>query len=152
MWLWIVGAVVLLGSGAAAVYMTVGLRNKNPGNLRKNSYLGSLGVDNNGYAIFDTLENGIRAIGKQLYLNQARGQHTIRSLISSWAPPSENDTTAYIDFVAGELAVDPEATIDVHDTQTLFDLTRAIIRQENGTLPALTISDATVQAGLRRVA
>lgn len=47
-----------------------GIRNNNPGNIdfnSRNNWQGQLGVETGGrFAIFDTPENGIRALGKLL--------------------------------------------------------------------------------------
>ena len=36
---------------------------------------------------------------------------TISELITSWAPPSQNDTSSYISFVAGQTGYDPNAPL-----------------------------------------
>lgn len=108
-----------------------GYRNNNPGNIR---YLAAHAwngqVDNdNGYAVFDTPQNGTRALGHQLQAYIARGLTTPASIISTWAPPSDgNDTQSYIDDVAAQLSV--SADDDVSDR--LADVAQAIARHENG--------------------
>ena len=49
-------------------------------------------------AQFDTLAHGIIAGYRQIWADIARGC-SLRSLISSWAPPKENNTTAYLQNV-----------------------------------------------------
>jgi hypothetical protein len=46
-------------------------------------------------ARFDTLEHGIAAGYRQVWLDIARGM-SLRELITAWAPPNENDTAAYL--------------------------------------------------------
>lgn len=124
-----------------------GLRNNNPGNLRKNAFLGFVGLDAGGYAIFDTLHNGIRASARQLKLYRDRGVDTIREIITTWAPASENNTAAYIAAVTGALGIGADVTVSGHEsTQTA--LLRAIFRHENGAQAAV-ISDADILAGVR---
>lgn len=144
---WIVAGtlVLLISGGVFAAYMIRGIQNNNPGNLRKNAYKGFLRVDKDGYAIFDTMENGIRAIRRQLQTNYSRGLDTIEETISSWAPANENDTPAYIAFVTAYLGDTPP---NPYDGAALFKMCRAIIRMECSAVGALTISDATVQRGL----
>ena len=43
----------------------------------------------------------------------------------------------------------PLATLNVRDPETLFKLIRAIVRQENGYLPSLAVSDAAVRGGIQ---
>lgn len=110
-----------------------GYRNNNPGNIRYlTAHAWNGQVDNdNGYAVFDTPQNGTRALGHQLQAYIARGLTTSRAIVSTWAPPSDgNDTEAYIDDVATQLSVGPDD--DVSDR--LADLAQAIARHENGYL------------------
>jgi hypothetical protein len=112
---------------------TLGERNNNPGNIRPSAaytWRGQTGV-NAGYVTFDTPENGIRAIAKDLTTKFNRGLDTVRKIISVWAPPSENDTPAYIAAVARSLNVDPDAALNLDDPNTLQAFVEAIIHQEN---------------------
>lgn len=70
----------------------------NPGDLR---YAGQVGATNEGgFASFKTLAEGIAASNKQLNLYASRGINTIDKIISSWAPPNENNTAAYKAYVS----------------------------------------------------
>lgn len=70
----------------------------NPGDLR---YAGQAGATNEGgFASFKTLAEGIAASNKQLNLYASRGINTIDKIISSWAPPNENNTAAYKAYVS----------------------------------------------------
>lgn len=116
-----------------------GIRNNNPGNIRKSSavWIGKIAGDDPVFEAFDTPVHGIRAVAK-LLLNYERkyGLNTVHGLIDRWAPPVENDTSAYVRFVAGSLSVEPDAVIDV--LTRLPDLVAAIITQENGQQPYTT--------------
>lgn len=124
-----------------------GIRNKNPGNLRPGSpWVGALGDDGDGYLIFDTPENGIRALAKNLLTYYRRhGLDTVAGIINRWAPPSENNTGSYVRAVAAALGVPPDAKINV--PAQLEPLTVAIIRHENGLQP---YSTGTIGEGIRR--
>lgn len=149
LWLWIALAVVLLaGGGTAAVYMTRAIRNNNPLNLRANKFVGFKGLDADGYAIFDTMANGLRGAARQLLLYQSRGIVTPTQIVSTWAPSNENDTQAYIDYMCSELGINQDVPVNLSDRNVLFDWMRAQIRQEAGSVPALTISDAQVNAAI----
>lgn len=124
-----------------------GLRNNNPGNLRQNAFLGFVGLDAGGYAVFDTLHHGIRASARQLKLYRDRGVDTIREIITTWAPASENNTAAYIAAVTGAVGIGADTVVSGHES-TQLALLRAIFRHENGAQSAV-ISDTEIIAGIR---
>lgn len=131
-----------LSSAAASVGYSLGIstpkgiRNNNPGNLRYVAsipWTGQTGDDGTGYAVFDSAEHGVRALGRQLQTYAGRGLTSVREIISTYAPSNENDTAAYISAVAGELGVDPDQPLDVYGV--LPNLVAAIIHHENGIQP-----------------
>ncbi|MBR4130235.1 MAG: structural protein P5 [Bacteroidaceae bacterium] len=89
--------------------MTLGMRNNNPLNIRKvpgTHWKGELpqsssplrgGREGATFCQFTTLEHGIRA-AYQILDTYRRKYHAvcIEDIISRWAPPSENNTEAYI--------------------------------------------------------
>lgn len=114
-----------------------GLRNNNPGNIRKSAdkWLGLAAEQTDPeFFIFTEPKYGVRALGKilQTYRNKY-GLKTVREIISRWAPPIENNTTSYISSVARALGVTADEPIDVY--ARLPDLAAAIIRHENGINP-----------------
>lgn len=114
---------------------TRGERNNNPGNIRNNSkykWQGQIGVDSAGYIIFDNVINGIRAIAKDLLSKNTRGLDSVFGIISVYAPPSENDTSAYIATVSKALNVSAFDSLDLTDFDTLYLFVLAIIKHENG--------------------
>ena len=114
---------------------TVGFRNRNPGNLRyiaNNPWNGPVGQAS-GYGVYDSLENGIRAMGKQLSKEYANGANTVAALIAPYAPPSENPTQGYTAYVAKAIGVDPSAQIALPDY--LLPVVQAMIHFENGSNP-----------------
>ena len=85
-----------------------GIRNNNPLNIRKgNNWKGERPNQTDpAFEEFESMEYGIRAAIK-LIRNKIQGKGkghrplcTIRTLVSSWAPPCENKTEAYIRFVS----------------------------------------------------
>jgi hypothetical protein len=127
-----------------------GLRNRNPGNVRLSDtvWQGQVPGTDPAFCTFDCDENGIRAITKILLsYYRKHGLNTVSAIIHRWAPPSENDTAAYVNSVAQALGVDPELKIEVSDPGTLATLVRAIIRHENGRQP---YPPATIAEGVRR--
>lgn len=115
-----------------------GVRNNNPGNVVKGStqWEGEVTGSDPKYATFATPEAGIRAMGKTLLAYQDKhGLNTVGAIVSRWAPATENDTGAYASAVAKELGVKPDAQINLRDSATLNNLTKAMIRYENGKQP-----------------
>lgn len=116
---------------------TRGLKNRNPGNLRHTGipWEGLAGSDDKGFCIFKDDAHGIRAIVKDLRKDYFKdGQRTITELIAEYAPPNENDTKAYIAFVARRLGVAPDQDIAFNATSATA-LVEAIIKMENGVQP-----------------
>lgn len=116
--------------------MTRGERNNNPCNIRtsKIEWSGKIWPSQDAdFEQFDTSLNGIRAGGK-IVSNYYKldGLSTVQEIISRWAPGIENDTNAYINFVAGRLGVATSECLDVLDPGVLGNLLTAIIYQENG--------------------
>ncbi len=132
----VLGLLLLTGGGVAVYTMTRGLRNNNPGNIRKNSTawqgLSPTQTDDDFFQ-FTSPTWGIRALGHTLNTYMTKyGLNTITGIISRWAPPSENDTDAYIRAVVNDTGVDATDTVGPADIPAL---TAAIIRHENGLQP-----------------
>ena len=127
-----------------------GIRNNNPGNIRHGANWHGLNPDGRkidpAFCVFTTSVAGIRALAKVL-INYKRihGLNTVRQIISRYAPPNENQTTAYIQSVAKQLGVYPDTVIDIEERGILTVFIKAIIRMENGIQP---YSDETIQQGI----
>ena len=123
----------IAASRITGLTMSRGYANNNPGNIRYiayNPWNGQIGQDSGGFGVYDTMENGVRALGHQLMAYANRGLNTVSDIISTWAPSSENNTSAYIKDVADQLNMDPNAPFDVQSN--LANLAQAIARHENG--------------------
>ncbi|RQZ27471.1 lytic transglycosylase catalytic [Burkholderia sp. Bp9090] len=114
-----------------------GIRNNNPGNLNFARQVGATleSGPNARFAAFKTPEEGLQALAHQLRLYAQRGINSIRSIISKFAPASENNTQAYIANVAKSLGVGSEAALNLSDPRIMQSLMGAIIRVENGKNP-----------------
>ena len=120
-----------------------GIRNHNPGNVEYHidgdEWDGMCEEQEDGrFLQFDEAVMGIRCIAKLLLNYQARSQcQSVKDIINRWAPPFENDTTAYIEHVAALLEVEPEDEIRLRtrDLDKLPILIKAIIQHENGVQP-----------------
>lgn len=138
-WPVLIAGLLLLGVGGVAVHqMTRGIRNNNPGNIRRGQRWQGLAPQQTD-ADFDQFVSpywGIRALAKTLKTYQVKHKlNTIAGIITRWAPPSENITLSYVDSVAKRLGVAPNAPVDLNNTNTLAALTNAIIKHENGVNP-----------------
>ena len=111
---------------------------QNPGNLRFIASIlwhGQTGQQG-GFVVFDTLNNGARALAIDLLNAQnLHGLDTVRQIVSTYAPPSENDTAAYIAAVSTEMKVDPDDWLDLDLPETLTALVSAVWHHEQGQLP-----------------
>lgn len=142
-----------LGSKAQAAKLARGYRNRNPGNIDwlspGRAWNGQIGREEGGrFGIYDTHENGIRAIGRQLRVYQDRhGLNTIREIIDRWAPPVENATNAYVARVdAAMLRHGADDRLVLSGFADLRELVEAIIVVELGGQP---YDAATIDAGVR---
>lgn len=123
-----------------------GLRNNNPGNIDKSAahWVGEILPGNDPrFCQFDSMTHGARAMAKLLLTHYERGARTIPQLIAIWAPPSENNTAAYVKAVtarAWSLALQPGEIIGASRTGIwpitsrlyMLALCVAIAEHENG--------------------
>jgi hypothetical protein len=125
-----------------------GLRNSNPGNIRHGQkWQGLAAVQSDpDFATFKSPAWGIRAIARTLLTyHSAHRCNTIRKIIERWAPPNENNTSAYVAAVARRVGVGENVTLDVDSVEVMLPLVKAIIQHENGQNP---YSDAQILEGL----
>jgi hypothetical protein len=83
-------------------HMNASQRNSNPGNLRYAKQKEATGKDDKGFAVFPDGPSGWRALHNQIKLDQKRGL-LLFQFISKYAPPNENNTSKYLEFVVDEL-------------------------------------------------
>lgn len=102
----------------------LGIRNNNPGNLRN---------ADGSFMQFRTPEEGLQALHNNLIAYGTKhGINTVEGVISRWAPPTENNTAAYIKFVQQATGLQPGQQINLQDPATRDLLAAAITRFENG--------------------
>lgn len=112
-----------------------GLRNNNPGNIRLSPvrYLGETASTDPAFKQFETPAWGYRAVFMLLHTYQVRyGLHTVRQMITRYAPPSENRTDTYVGFVAARAGVGAGERIDTLSRTQMVPVVAAISRMENG--------------------
>lgn len=137
-----------------------GLSNKNPGNIRisKVKYLGEITPSKDkAFKQFETMAYGYRAMFVLLDSYRRNGYKTIKQMINRYAPPVENHTANYINFVVDKVLaledVEPttnreqsqaglsyaevrrrksEAQLDTQDPAEMIPIVSAMSQMENG--------------------
>lgn len=113
-----------------------GLRNNNPLNIRhnrNNRWQGVYEIQTDAeFVRFASMQFGIRAafIIIRNYIRQ--GHKDVASIVSRWAPSSENNTDAYIRHVCEMSGLSPFQELHFEDKDTMVALVDAMIRVECG--------------------
>ena len=116
-----------------------GIRNNNPLNIRrsKDQWKGMAEAQTDqAFVQFKSLKWGWRAA---FYLLTRTCYHkyrlyTIRSIVNKWAPPSENNSKAYVENVSRLTGIDPDEALGIpsEKPQRWIALGVAMAIQENG--------------------
>jgi len=94
-----------------------------------------------GFKTFGSYEEGRQALENQLELYKSgksahtKGTETLAEATSIYAPPTENDTKSYINFVAKALGVPPSTPISQIDTKKWADAIEKIEGNKKGNNP-----------------
>lgn len=119
--------------------MSRGLRNRNPGNIRRSAttYKGEAESTDPAFKAFESMPWGYRAMFVLLHTYRSRhGCRTLRAMIGRYAPPSENDTESYIRTVATFAGISPDQEINTADRDVMVKVVAGMSRVENG-VPAI---------------
>lgn len=117
--------------------MTLQTRTKNPMNIRfspKNNWVGQVG-EFKGFCIFKSESYCFRAAYILITNYIKQGYNTIESIINRYAPPCENNTENYINFVCEDTLIDRDQklyTQSIHDYWTTIMIIRAMAKMECG--------------------
>lgn len=112
---------VTIGEGVA-------LRTNNPGNLESSELAGDEKID--GFAVFDTPEQGYSGLKRQIKLDADRGD-TIRTFLEVFAPKEDgNDTEKYIRDLSEALGVTEGTKLNTLDNDAVA---KAVAKLESGT-------------------
>lgn len=130
--------------------MSRGLRNCNPGNIRRSRvrYKGEvLPSHDKEFKQFCSMAYGYRAMFVLLDSYRSKyGLCTIRQMLNRYAPPSENFTEGYIRFVASRTGIAPDEIVNTRAARDMVPIVAAISEIENG--KAAIISDVEAGWGL----
>ena len=126
--------------------MTRGYRNTNPLNMRHDNdrWQGEVVPSQDGaFKQFETMAWGYRAAFKLLHNYQKNnGCRILSDFINRWAPPSENNTSAYVSTVA------KRAGLSVSEIDTLKgDTMRAVVSAMSYVENGVEANEADVAAG-----
>lgn len=120
--------------GAGGSNQPLNVRNNNPGNMRP------VGATS-GFQQFGSPQEGMQAMRNDLAAkisgqSQAMASRfganynpTLAAVISTWAPPEENDTAAYVNFVSQNTGIQPNQTLSMQDIDRIMP---AMIQMEGG--------------------
>lgn len=121
-----------------APYGAEAIQRNNPGNIKKNPRNKWKGMsakqDDSDFVTFNSLDAGYRAMSKILDSYFKGGDNSVAEIVSRYAPPSENPTDDYIEFVAQEMNVDPSQPLK-NTPEIKAELIRAMVKFENGAVP-----------------
>jgi hypothetical protein len=134
-------------------FVSRGYANANPGNIRltKDSkgdtvlWQGEILGKDKAFKTFKSMVWGYRAIFVLLRTYINRGINTIEKIVNTYAPPNENNTKSYVNFVASKLGKPSNTVVSLTDLNTLTQLVAAISQMENGLAPNMD----EVKEGLR---
>ena len=116
--------------------MSRGLRNCNPGNIRRSRvrYVGEVVPSRDSeFKEFQSMAYGYRAMFVLLDSYRRRyGLSTIRQMLNRYAPPTENFTEGYIRFVAERSGISPDEELDTRSPRDMVPVVSAMSEIENG--------------------
>lgn len=116
--------------------MSRGLRNCNPGNIRRSKirYKGEkLPSRDSEFKEFESMAYGYRAMFVLLDTYSRRyGLCTIRQMLNRYAPPVENFTEGYIRFVSEKTGIAPDEIINTRAARDMVPVVAAMSQIENG--------------------
>lgn len=114
---------------------SVAERHNNPGNL---VFAGQRGatkgetVAGHTFAKFQSTEEGVAALYRQLQLYQKRGIDTLTEIMGVYAPEGANNTGAYINALSKTTGLDPDQQLNFGDPATAAAMIRGISQHEAG--------------------
>lgn len=116
--------------------MSRGLRNCNPGNIRRSKvhYLGEVRPSQDiDFKQFESMAYGYRAMFVLLDSYRRRyALNTLRQMLNRYAPPSENFTEGYIRFVSQKTGILPDEELNTRSERDMVPIISAMSEIENG--------------------
>jgi len=129
-----------------------GIRNNNPGNIRKGSkkiWNGELWPSTDAsFSQFITMAYGVRALLIDLVNKHKQGLNTVQKIIFKYAPPTENYSQVYANAVATRMGIGVNEPFKMTEGN-LIKFAKAVASFENGSAAALINAQAW-EEGLRK--
>ncbi len=126
-----------------------GVRNCNPGNIRRSAspFRGEVSPSRDAeFKEFESMAWGYRAMMLIIHnYNELYGINTLDKIIARWAPATENDTANYIRVVARRLGIAQSGCVDSGDEEMMCALVSSMSWIENG----VEANPEEVEAGWR---
>jgi len=135
-------AQAITAATTAAATTAGGVNANNFGNVRP---VGS----STGFQQPKTPEEGLQIMDNNLKAYADKGINTLSGVINRWAPPSENDTQAYIKAASQRLGIDPNQPIDLKNPAVRQAVGTAIMLQEKGPKQLFSSAAATTAAPVK---
>ena len=133
-----------------------GMRLNNPGNLRASRYANG---EDRGFSTFASLDDGLLAMAEQLKMYSNSGIDNVASIVRKYAPPSENNTTAYVRSVVqsmqkrlGDKGLDATTHLNLSDPDQLRAIVLAMIDHEQGAGASALFDRPSYDAAFERAA
>lgn len=112
-----------------------GIRNNNPLNIRRGSNWIGLSKTQSDllFCQFDSMTYGLRAglIIIRTYMQKYK-LTSVHAIVSRWAPPSENNTDAYVKSVSSMMNIHALQKFDFGDRTRIVTLVSAMCKVETG--------------------
>lgn len=131
-----------------------GIRNNNPGNLVKTGikWNGEIEGDDSRFETFKSIEFGTRAMMLDILHDLQKPEtNTISKFIKEYAPPHENNTLSYINFVSTNAGVSPNVEIVKVTKSLLIAVSKAIVSMENGRDALKYVTDKVLESAYNMI-
>lgn len=119
--------------------MSRGYTNQNPGNIRHSRvmYQGEVCPSKDAsFKQFQSMAYGFRAMFVLLHTYSTKYHlNTLRAMIERYAPPEENETTEYVNFVSTHAKIADIQSVDTLNQRQMVSIVTAMARMENGSAP-----------------
>ena len=119
--------------------MSRGYLNRNPGNIRHSRvmYQGEVSPSKDAsFKQFQSMAYGFRAMFVLLHTYSTKYHlNTLRAMIERYAPPEENETTEYVNFVSTRTKIADIQSVDTLNQRQMVSIVMAMARMENGSDP-----------------
>lgn len=121
---------------------TRGARNHNPLNIRRTSDkwegLADVQQDSEFFQFKDDFY-GFRAAFRIIHNGFRQGRNTVEKIVYRWAPPSENNSSAYVNYVASNLGISPSKELDYSDIILILALVQSMAYYESSKFYSLSM-------------